>query len=81
MCSSDLSTDGTVYSVVEGRGRAQVTRGDQSISLAFGPKDHFVVPSWWTLSLNADEECVLFSYSDRPVHEALGLLREEFLEP
>jgi len=73
------STDGTVYSVVEGQGRALITRGEQRRTLLFGPKDHFVVPSWWTLSLQADDECVLFSFSDRPVHEALGLLREEFL--
>lgn len=73
------ATDGTVYSVVEGRGRARVGRGEREWSLAFGPKDHFVVPPWFTLRLEADDECVLFSFSDRPVQQALGLLREEFL--
>jgi gentisate 1,2-dioxygenase len=28
--------------------------------------------------LSSEEGAVLFSYSDRPIHEALGILREEF---
>ena len=38
--------------------------------------DTFVVPSWASLSLQAEQECVLFSCSDRPVQQVLGLLRE-----
>jgi gentisate 1,2-dioxygenase len=38
-----------------------------------------VVPSWATLARDAPEDVVLFSFSDRPVLEAIGLLREEFL--
>jgi len=72
------STDGTVYSVAEGRGRVHVSRGEHSVSLDFGPKDHFVVPPWHFARFETIEECVLFSFSDRPVQEALGLLREEF---
>jgi len=67
------STEGTVYCVVEGTGRARI--GDKIFT--FGPRDVFVVPSWHWLALDADVECVLFSFSDRPVHDALGLLREE----
>jgi len=66
------STEGTVYSVVEGRGRALI--GGESF--AFGPRDAFVVPSWMPLELRTDEETVLFSFSDRPAQEALGLWRE-----
>jgi gentisate 1,2-dioxygenase len=65
-------TDATVYSVVEGHGTAHV--GVQSF--AFAPKDVFVVPSWARLRLEAAANAVLFSYSDRPVLSALGLLRE-----
>lgn len=68
-------TDGTGYSVVEGRGRAVV----DGVTLAFGPKDHFVVPSWKTHTLHADDDAVLFSFSDRPVQSAIGILREEKL--
>ncbi len=73
------STDGTVYSVVEGRGRARIERGDACHVFDFEPRDHFVVPSWWRVSLAALDECVLFSFSDRPVQQALGILREERL--
>jgi gentisate 1,2-dioxygenase len=72
-------TDGTVYSVVEGRGRARVRFGEQRLAFDFAPRDHFVVPSWHALELEADDECVLFSFSDRPVQQAVGLWREERL--
>lgn len=67
------STDGTVYSVVEGRGKAHI--GGESF--AFEPRDTFVVPSWSPLRLDASEETVLFSFSDRPGQEAMGLWREK----
>jgi gentisate 1,2-dioxygenase len=65
-------TDGTVFSVVEGRGRVRIA-GE---SFDFEPRDTFVVPSWHAASIEAREECVLFSYSDRPAQVALGLWRE-----
>jgi gentisate 1,2-dioxygenase len=67
------STDGTVYVCVEGRG--ETTVGDQT--LAWGPRDVLVVPSWARHSHRALEESVLFSFSDRPVQEKLGLWRED----
>ena len=67
------STDGTVYSVAEGRGK--VTIGNATF--AFEPRDSFVVPSWHPVSLEAQSECVLFSYSDRSAQLALGLWREQ----
>lgn len=73
------STDGTVFSVVEGRGRARIERDGARHVFDFEPKDHFVVPSWWRVSIAAIDECVLFSFSDRPVQQALGILREERL--
>ena len=42
----------------------------------FGHLDTFVVPSWKPLAVAADSECVLFSFSDRPGQDALGLWRE-----
>jgi gentisate 1,2-dioxygenase len=66
------ATDGTVYSVAEGKGK--VTIGGEEF--AFGPKDAFVAPSWHPVSIEAATECVLFSYSDRPAQQALGLWRE-----
>jgi gentisate 1,2-dioxygenase len=73
-------TDGAVYSVVEGRGRARIGDGATALSFEFAARDLFVVPSWQRLVLEALDECVLFSFSDRPVHEALGVWREQRLE-
>ena len=72
-------TDGAVYSVVEGEGEVVVTRGEQEVRYAFGPRDTFVIPSWHTARLSSSQGCVLFSFSDRPVHEALGIHNEERL--
>ena len=47
---------------------------------AFEPRDHFVVPSWHSVRFEAPEDAVLFSFSDRPVQQALGILREQRLE-
>jgi gentisate 1,2-dioxygenase len=73
-------TDGAVYCVVEGRGRARIGAGPTALSFDFAPRDLFVVPSWQPLVLEALDECVLFSFSDRPVQAALGIWREQRLE-
>lgn len=66
------STDSTIYHVVEGAG--QVTIGGQRFN--FQAKDIFVVPTWHEVSFQIRDETVLFSFSDRPVQDALGLFRE-----
>ncbi len=72
-------TDGAVYSVVEGEGVALIERNGQSWRFEFGPRDHFVIPSWHTARFSSERGCVLFSFSDRPVHQALGIHKEERL--
>jgi gentisate 1,2-dioxygenase len=67
------ATDGTVYVVVEGAGESRV--GGEVFH--WRPHDIFVVPSWVPVSHQAEAEAVLFSYSDRPVQEKLGLWREQ----
>jgi gentisate 1,2-dioxygenase len=67
------STDGTVYSVVEGEGKVKI--GAQEF--AFGRRDAFVVPSWHPVEIRARSETVLFSFSDLPGQEAMGLWREK----
>ena len=69
------STDGTVHVCLEGRGEVKV--GEQT--WAFQENDIFVVPSWHTLQLRADRDTTVFSFSDRPVQQALGLWRESRL--
>jgi gentisate 1,2-dioxygenase len=72
-------TDGAVFSVVEGSGRAVIASHHGSYAFDFAPRDHFVIPSWHTLRLFSSAGCVLFSFSDRPVQLALGIHREERL--
>jgi gentisate 1,2-dioxygenase len=66
-------TDATVFCAVEGRG---TTRVGETV-LPWGPRDIFVVPSWEAASHESAEGAVLFSMSDRPAQQALGLWREQ----
>ena len=70
---SSRATDATVYYVIEGRGQSRV--GDTV--LAWQEHDIFVVPSWKQVSHEAQDETILFSFSDRPVQKALGFWREQ----
>ena len=72
-------TDGAVFSVVEGHGEVLIERDAQSQRFEFGPRDHFIIPSWHTARFQSAPGCVLFSFSDRPVQQALGIHREERL--
>ncbi len=67
------STDGAVFCVTEGTGRC-IVNGQL---YDWGPNDVFVVPGWHEYRLEADEDAILFSFSDQPVHQKLGLWREE----
>jgi gentisate 1,2-dioxygenase len=67
------STDATVFAAIEGKGRTKI--GEQIFE--WGPRDLFVVPSWHWVTHEADEEAVLFSFSDRPVQQKLDLFRED----
>jgi gentisate 1,2-dioxygenase len=71
--ASYRSTDATVYSVVEGEGETVI--GDTVFH--WKPRDLFVVPGWARHHHRAGSEAVLFSFSDRPVQDVLGLFREE----
>jgi gentisate 1,2-dioxygenase len=66
------ATDGTVFVCVEGEGETRI--GDTV--LHWRPRDIFVVPGWARHTHHAAKDTVLFSFSDRPVQEKLGLWRE-----
>jgi gentisate 1,2-dioxygenase len=72
-------TDGAVYSVVEGSGEVVVQAEGATQRFTFSARDHFVIPSWHAARFSSESGCVLFSFSDRPVHEALGIHQEERL--
>ena len=67
------ATDGTVFTVVEGSGAAHI--GTETFT--FEPHDMFVVPPWTPYHLTTNNECVLFSLSDRAAQEKLGFWRQE----
>lgn len=67
------STDGTIFVVVEGSGEAIID--DQVIELS--PKNIVVVPSWKKVTFKANNELILFGYSDKACQEKLGLYKEE----
>ena len=66
------STAAWVYHAVEGQGRTIV--GDKI--LEWGPKDIFVVPAWYPHRHEAESASFLYSFSDKGVHEKLGLFRD-----
>lgn len=67
------ATDGTVFVCVEGEGTSRI--GDRGF--AWRKNDVFVVPSWYTVKHHAAAASVLFSFSDRPAQQALGIWRDE----
>ena len=69
-------TSGAAYHVVRGQGNTLV----ESTELAWEAGDCFVVPPWYAhrhVNRSATSEAILFSITDGPVLEALGLLRTE----
>jgi gentisate 1,2-dioxygenase len=68
------STDSLVLVGMEGRADIVLQQGGE---LSIGANDIVAVPGWTAWSVHAHEDTVLFGYSDRPVHEKLGLLREQ----
>lgn len=66
------TTESAVYFVVEGCGHVKIA----GPNFALRPGDTFVVPPWAPVKFEARDDLVLFSYSDRVVHEKLGLWRE-----
>jgi gentisate 1,2-dioxygenase len=66
------STDSTVLVGLEGEAEIRVA----GVGMRIGPNDIVAVPGWSEWTVAARHDTVVFSYSDRPVHEKLGLLRE-----
>ena len=66
------STDGAVFACAEGEGATTIDGQE----FKWGVNDIFVVPPWQRYAHHAAKESVLFSISDRPAQEALGLWRE-----
>jgi gentisate 1,2-dioxygenase len=74
-------TSSTIYHVVQGQGATSVGKSRTATQeFAWGARDCLFVPSWnWHRFENQSkkEPAILFSVTDRPVLESLGLFREE----
>lgn len=74
-------TSSTIYHVIEGEGVTTVgTEKTGGKDLSWGGKDCFFVPSrdWHShKNTSKNKPAILFSVSDKPVLESLGLYREE----
>ncbi len=66
------TTAAWVYSVVEGEGRTCI--GDQIFD--WKEKDTFVVPAWYPHRHETEAGAFLFSFTDQPVQQKLGLFRD-----
>lgn len=69
-------TSGAAYHVVRGQGTSFVGPAE----LTWEPGDCFVIPPWYShehINRSATSDAILFSISDSPIIEALGLLRTE----
>jgi gentisate 1,2-dioxygenase len=73
------STDATIFVPIEGKGRSTISmRSGEEFVVEWNKRDIFVVPSWHRARHEAiDSDAVIFSYSDRPIQEALHLFRED----
>jgi gentisate 1,2-dioxygenase len=67
------ATDATIFVCAEGDG---ITSVDGQV-LEWSQNDIFVVPSWKAYAHTAHKRSVLFSISDRPAQNALGIWRED----
>ena len=66
------TTESIVYCIVEGEGKTVINKK----TFSWKPKDTFVTPAWSTIKHFSDKDSIIFSFSDRPTQELLGLWRE-----
>jgi gentisate 1,2-dioxygenase len=73
------STDATIFVPIEGKGRSTISmRSGEDFVVEWNKRDIFVAPSWHRIRHEAiDGDAVIFSFSDRPIQEALHLFRED----
>jgi gentisate 1,2-dioxygenase len=69
------STDGSIFNVAEGGCRVELSGKLHHLQA----HDVFVVPPWESYRFEAEDDCLLFSFSDRAAQQALGFWREQYL--
>ena len=71
------TTEGMVFSVVEGRGSLVIRAGDAEVRFDWKPRDAFVIPCWAEHEWNVSDEAILFAASDRGIQQRSGIWREQ----
>ncbi|NRA30614.1 MAG: cupin domain-containing protein [Parvularculaceae bacterium] len=71
------TTEGMVFSIVEGEGSLTVEHQGQETTYEFKPRDTLVVPCWGRQRWDVRSEAIVFCASDRNIQEQLGLFREQ----
>ena len=71
------TTEGTVFTCIEGSGRALVGEAENKQTFEFTQRDIFVVPCWYPFTIETDEDTYLFVSSDKVAQTKLGYWREK----
>lgn len=71
--SAYRSTESTVFLVVEGEGESRIG----GATFAWKPHDVLVVPTWQEVVHRSSAKSILFSVSDKPIQQSIGLWREQ----
>ena len=75
--SAYRSTEGMVFSIIEGAGKVVIEHQGKQFKYTFKPKDTFVIPCWGKQQWEIELDTVLFCASDKVLQERLGLWRQE----
>jgi gentisate 1,2-dioxygenase len=67
------SSDGSVYVVVEGEGKALINGTEHRLN----ERDVISIPSWNEVQFSASKDLILFAFSDRASQEKLNLYKEQ----
>ncbi len=69
------TTENTIINVAEGECYIETDKGE------FHLKQHdiMIIPSWTSFRFFSNNECIIFSFSDKTAQDSLGFWREEYL--
>lgn len=70
------STEGRVFSIVEGEGTVRVGAGENAQNYSYKPRDTIVAPCWAPASWSPSSDTILFTASDRGVQQGLGIWKD-----
>jgi gentisate 1,2-dioxygenase len=69
------TTENTIINVAEGECYIETEKGE----IHLRQHDIMVIPSWTSYRYFSNNECIIFSFSDKTAQDSLGFWREEYL--